>query len=265
MRGAIAALLGALALLRVNSWTGSGGATMEQVPVAQPSAVRTADGRTARIVEKTHGGWYVVDVLDEEGNFYERVSRQKAFFEPGQDHLLSRALPPLSRALPPAAYVDPAQTAPNKQNGNWSKQEHQQFLDLMEVHGRSWMKIARCMDTRTVTQVRSHAQKHFIKLEKEANGGGAPAPPKPRVSKPRALREKREPFFRPPLPMREKLIKWKLSGCTVTVTPITVIDTREHIVRALDFPDYPARPYRVTLVMQLASRNQQRRASTEEY
>ena len=36
--------------------------------------------------------------------------------------------------------------------------------------------------------------------------------------------------------MREKLIKWKLSGCTVAVTPITVIDTREHIVRALDFP-----------------------------
>ena len=69
-----------------------------------------------------------------------------------------------------------------------------------------------------------------------ANGGGAPSPPKPRVSKPRAPREKREPFFRPPLPMREKLIKWKLSGCTVAVTPITVIDTREHIVRALDFP-----------------------------
>ena len=37
-------------------------------------------------------------------------------------------------------------------------------------------------------------------------------------------------------PMREKLIKWKLSGCTVAVTPITVIDTREHVVRALDFP-----------------------------
>jgi len=36
--------------------------------------------------------------------------------------------------------------------------------------------------------------------------------------------------------MREKLIKWKLSGCTVAVTPITVIDTREHVVRALDFP-----------------------------
>ena len=70
-----------------------------------------------------------------------------------------------------------------------------------------------------------------------ANGGGAPSPPKPRVPKPRAPREKREPFFRPPLPMREKLIKWKLSGCTVAVTPITVIDTREHIVRALDFPD----------------------------
>jgi hypothetical protein len=69
------------------------------------------------------------------------------------------------------------------------------------------------------------------------NGGGAPSPPKPRVPKPRAPREKREPFFRPPLPMREKLIKWKLSGCTVAVTPITVIDTREHIVRALDFPD----------------------------
>jgi len=44
---------------------------------------------------------------------------------------------PPSAARPPAAYVDPAQTAPNKQKGRWSKQEHQQFLDLMEVHGRS--------------------------------------------------------------------------------------------------------------------------------
>ena len=35
---------------------------------------------------------------------------------------------------------------------------------------------------------------------------------------------------------RSQLVKWKLSGCTVAVTPITVIDTREHIVRALDFP-----------------------------
>ena len=42
--------------------------------------------------------------------------------------------------------------AANKQNGRWSKQEHQQFLDLMEVHGRSWTKIARCMDTRTEPQ-----------------------------------------------------------------------------------------------------------------
>ena len=40
MRGAVVALLGALALLRVNSWIGSGGATMEQVPVAPPSTAQ---------------------------------------------------------------------------------------------------------------------------------------------------------------------------------------------------------------------------------
>ena len=37
-----------------------------------------------------------------------------------------------------------------------------------------------------------------------------------------------------PDPMRKKLIKWKLSGRTVAVTPITVIDARERVVPALD-------------------------------
>ena len=45
------------------------------------------------------------------------------------------------------AAVDPAYAG--TMVGNWSEEEHAQFLELMEVHGRSWTKIARCMDTRT--------------------------------------------------------------------------------------------------------------------
>merc|ERR1719174_1159548 len=115
-----------------------------------------------------------------------------------------RPVAPPSAGRPPAAYVDPAQTAVNKQNGRWSKQEHQQFLDLMEVHGRSWTKIARCMDTRTEPQVRSHAQKYFIKLEKEAKriGEAAPAPGRALSTRPkRSPPTKRQKVVEPPAPV----------------------------------------------------------------
>ncbi len=67
-----------------------------------PGIVRTTDGRAARIVEKLNRlGYFLVDVFDEEGNFYERVKRPKSFFKPGQLHLLR----PLGAAA--AAAPDP--------------------------------------------------------------------------------------------------------------------------------------------------------------
>lgn len=57
---------------------------------------------------------------------------------------------------------------PGQRHGRWSEDEHQQFLNLMQKYGRSWTKISQFMMTRSEPQVRSHAQKHFLRISRLA-------------------------------------------------------------------------------------------------
>lgn len=45
--------------------------------------------------------------------------------------------------------------------GRWTAEEHRLFLQGMEQHGKGWKKIATLLKSRTVVQIRSHAQKYF--------------------------------------------------------------------------------------------------------
>ncbi|KAK8813315.1 hypothetical protein WA158_002907 [Blastocystis sp. Blastoise] len=49
--------------------------------------------------------------------------------------------------------------------GRWTKEEHELFLKGLEKFGRDWKKIASCIETRTIVQVRTHAQKYLQKLD----------------------------------------------------------------------------------------------------
>ena len=49
-------------------------------------------------------------------------------------------------------------------NGRWTKAEHELFLRSVELHGKNWAKCAELVQTRTVTQCRSHAQKVLKKI-----------------------------------------------------------------------------------------------------
>lgn len=40
------------------------------------------------------------------------------------------------------------------------------FVHGLRLHGKEWKKIALMIPTRTVVQIRTHAQKYFQKLEK---------------------------------------------------------------------------------------------------
>ncbi|ETW04166.1 hypothetical protein H310_04518 [Aphanomyces invadans] len=51
--------------------------------------------------------------------------------------------------------------------GRWSDHEHRLFLQGIELYGKDWRRIARLVQTRTTVQTRSHAQKHFDRMEKE--------------------------------------------------------------------------------------------------
>jgi len=82
---------------------------------------------------------------------------------------------------------------PHQRHGRWTEEEHTQFLSLMTKYGRSWTKISQCMRTRSEPQVRSHAQKHFLRLnrlEKAAKGEGA-APAEAQYPKPERKKQKR--------------------------------------------------------------------------
>lgn len=73
--------------------------------------------------------------------------------------------------------------------GRWTAEEHRLFLQGLEQHGKGWKKIASLIKSRTVVQIRTHAQKYFQKLAKarqngddehavtfmEGRGGGGPS------------------------------------------------------------------------------------------
>jgi len=60
-------------------------------------------------------------------------------------------------------------------SGRWTEEEHQLFLNGLEMYGREWKKIAGIIPTRTVVQIRTHAQKYFQRLTKEYSHHKHPA------------------------------------------------------------------------------------------
>ena len=51
-------------------------------------------------------------------------------------------------------------------SGRWKFKEHIQFLEGLDKYGVNWKKIRPLIKTRTIDQIRSHAQKFFMKLKK---------------------------------------------------------------------------------------------------
>jgi SHAQKYF class myb-like DNA-binding protein len=63
------------------------------------------------------------------------------------------------------------QGAQGENTGRWTAEEHRLFLQGLELHGKGWKKIAGLIKSRTVVQIRTHAQKYFQKLAKAKQNG----------------------------------------------------------------------------------------------
>ena len=63
------------------------------------------------------------------------------------------------------------QGSQGENTGRWTAEEHNLFLRGLEQHGKGWKKIASLIKSRTVVQIRTHAQKYFQKLAKARQNG----------------------------------------------------------------------------------------------
>ena len=52
-----------------------------------------------------------------------------------------------------------------KNNGKWTYEEHKKFIEALYIYNYKWSKIKKYILTRTSDQLRSHAQKFYIRLK----------------------------------------------------------------------------------------------------
>lgn len=82
-----------------------------------------------------------------------------------------------------------------KQRERWTETEHQKFLEALKLYGRAWRRIEEYIGTKTAVQIRSHAQKFFFKLEREAStGSSAGKLPEIAIPPPRPKRKPNHPY-----------------------------------------------------------------------
>ena len=54
----------------------------------------------------------------------------------------------------------------DENTGRWSTAEHDTFVECLTKYGKDWKKMKELLKTRTVVQIRTHAQKHFMRVAK---------------------------------------------------------------------------------------------------
>lgn len=74
-----------------------------------------------------------------------------------------------SNSRAPAQFSQDGFARDNKvpQHGRWTEAEHKRFLEGLRLYSKDWRMIEEHIGTRTCSQIRSHAQKFFMRLQKQ--------------------------------------------------------------------------------------------------
>ncbi|EYU35107.1 hypothetical protein MIMGU_mgv1a019528mg [Erythranthe guttata] len=102
-----------------------------------------------------------------------------------------------------------------KSRESWSHQEHHKFLQALHLFDRDWKKIEEFVGSKTVIQIRSHAQKYFLKVQKNGTTEHVPPPrPKRKASHPypQNAPKKGSTFFDFFFPMNLIIVNFNLRG-----------------------------------------------------
>lgn len=67
----------------------------------------------------------------------------------------------------------------SKLRESWTCEEHDRFLEALALFDRDWKKVEAFVGTKSVIQIRSHAQKYFLKVQRNGTGEHVP-PPRPK-------------------------------------------------------------------------------------
>ena len=91
-----------------------------------------------------------------------------------ESSLAKRVTSPFEMVSTPTTSVAEKRSGEEKV-GRWTEEEHKIFLQGLAMHGKQWKTIATMIGTRTVVQVRTHAQKYFQKMERKNRDTGSNA------------------------------------------------------------------------------------------